>query len=85
MVGLTVDARRIPAARTACFFWMSLAMAHMVLGPLAPVVRIHGVFHFAWVILLVAQCSLMRRLIDLAATDDVPYNAAIPGRKLAFG
>jgi hypothetical protein len=56
------------------FFWMSVVMTAFILGgfgltylqpiaagsltPLPPVVHLHGIFYFAWMLLLVVQtCS----------------------------
>lgn len=65
------------AARSAFFLWISLALAAVVFGgfglsyflpmasgtlaPLAPVVHVHGLFYFAWMILLVVQAGLVNR------------------------
>ncbi len=64
-----------PTVNFSFFFWMTLVMAFVVfagfgasyfqpmaagtLRPVAPIVHIHGVFYFAWMILLVVQSWLV--------------------------
>ncbi len=63
--------------RPAFFLWMAVVMAAVVFGgfglsyfvpmatgslaPLAPIVHVHGVVYFAWLILLVTQAMLINR------------------------
>lgn len=74
---VTLDAAATQPARNAFFLWMTVALAGVVfagfglsylqpmaagtLGHLAPVVHVHGVCYFAWMILLVAQSLLINR------------------------
>jgi len=70
-----ISARSTLAARLSFFFWASAAMAAVVFGgfgvsyfvPMAagdlpalpPVVHLHGLFYFAWMVLLVVQSLLV--------------------------
>jgi hypothetical protein len=67
--------RATPRFRTSFFFWMTLLMAFFVFGgfgmtywfplargnfpPAPPVVHLHGLIFFSWMILLVVQASLV--------------------------
>jgi hypothetical protein len=71
----TIDSATLPKVNLSFFFWMTLVMAFVVfagfgtsyfqpmavgtLRPVAPIVHIHGLFYFAWMILLVVQSWLV--------------------------
>jgi len=77
MAEFAVDAAVTRAERPAFFLVMTIVMATIIfvgfgitylqpmatgtLGPLAPVVHIHGSFYFSWMVLLVVQAVLVKQ------------------------
>ncbi len=77
MAEISLGADTKQSLNASFFFWMALGMAAIVfggfgitylqplatgsLGPIPPIVHIHGFFYFTWLILLVVQPFLIRR------------------------
>jgi len=77
MSELAIGADTRQSLNASFFFWMAIAMAATIfggfgttyfqpmvvgsLGPLPPIVHVHGFFYFSWMILLIVQPSLVRQ------------------------
>ncbi|MEQ8954152.1 MAG: hypothetical protein RL120_08460 [Gammaproteobacteria bacterium] len=75
MTDLAVGAQPGISFKPGFYFWMSLAMFATIFGgfglsyflpmasdtlrPVSPIVHVHGIFYFSWMILLVAQSGLV--------------------------
>lgn len=75
MVDITASPRTQSAFRPNFYFWMTVALALMIFGgfglsyfqpmasgnlrPMSPVVHLHGLFYFAWMLLLMLQSGLV--------------------------
>ncbi len=75
MVEITADLKSDSSFKPTFFFWMTVALAAIIFGgfgisylqpiasgslrPMSPVVHVHGIFYFAWIILLVVQSGLV--------------------------
>jgi hypothetical protein len=77
MAEISIDAGVRRSAHTPFFLYLSCALTAFIfigfgityfqpmatgsLGPLSPIVHVHGAFYFAWMLLLVAQSALVNR------------------------
>jgi uncharacterized membrane protein YidH (DUF202 family) len=75
MVAVTASPRTQTAFRPTFYFWITVALAFVIFGgfglsyfqpmasgnlrPMSPVVHLHGLFYFAWMLLLMLQSGLV--------------------------